>query len=90
LTTGFHLIRVLSCAATVGACCTRHSARQGGLAMPEMTIGARIGMTVIVIALIGLLFVYHWLFTPRPKQGATHTEAEDIGAVRAGAARTKA
>jgi hypothetical protein len=58
--------------------------------MPEMTIGAKIGMTAIVVGLIALLFVYHWLFTPKTTQRSTHTDAEDIGAARAGEVRTKA
>jgi hypothetical protein len=56
--------------------------------MPEMTIGVKIGMTVLVAALIALLVAYHWLFTPPPAHGTPRNEPEDARAPRADEVRT--
>jgi hypothetical protein len=58
--------------------------------MPEMTIGAKIGMTLIVLSLVSLLFVYHWLFTPAPPRVATRGEPEGVASAHPDEARTNA
>jgi hypothetical protein len=35
--------------------------------MPEMTFGVKVGMSTLVLALVVLVFVYHLVFTPRPR-----------------------
>jgi hypothetical protein len=59
--------------------------------MPEMTFGVKVGMSGFVLALVGLLFVYHILFTPRPRDvdAAEVRDAEAPG-TRLGAAESRA